>query len=55
MNEKEVIRLTPDQYLQLERQLVGPAVSTATTELLAGYQLGVQEVLKKLREGFTIG
>lgn len=55
MKEVEVVRLSPDQYQKLERSLVQPTVTTQTTELLAGYQLGVQEVLKKLREGYVAG
>jgi len=49
------VRLDPTQYLALERQMPPPAVTNATTELMAGYQLGVQAVLKALREGYTVG
>ncbi|CDK30099.1 hypothetical protein AMP1_28 [Burkholderia phage AMP1] len=55
MQEQVVIRLDPEQYRTLERQVPPPVVTTQTTELLAGYQLGVQSVLKLLREGFTVG
>jgi len=55
MIEQTFIRLDPTQYRELERRLPPPAVTNATTELMAGYQLGVQTVLKTLREGFTIG
>jgi len=55
MTEQLVVRLTPDQYRVLERSLPPPAVTNNTTDLMAGYQLGVQAVLKSLREGFTIG
>lgn len=51
----EVIVLTQKQYEALEKALAPPAVTTATTELLAGFQLGVQEVLKKLRAGYVVG
>lgn len=51
----EVIRLSPDQYAQLEKAAVSPVVTTATTELLAGYQLGVQAILKMLRDGYVVG
>lgn len=51
----EYVRLSEDQYEALERQLTGPTVTTATTELQAGYQLGVQDVLRKLRAGYVVG
>ena len=51
----EVVRLTQDQLAVLERKLVPPVVTNQTTELMAGYQLGVQAALKELRDGFTIG
>jgi len=50
-----VIRLDEDQYLALEKSLVGPTVTSGTTDLFAGYQLGVQEVLRKLRAGYVVG
>lgn len=52
---KEVLRLTQDQLAVLERKLVPPTVTNSTTELMAGFQLGVQAALKELRDGFTIG
>lgn len=55
MNEQAIVRLDPLQYQALERQVPAPVVTTQTTELLAGYQLGVQTVLKLLREGYTFG
>jgi len=59
MNEQTTaqafIRLDPDQYRALERQLPPPSVTNSTSELMAGYQLGVQAVLKALREGYTVG
>ncbi|WP_429498852.1 hypothetical protein ACQUFY_05955 [Robbsia andropogonis] len=55
METIEVVRLSADQYRELERKLTPPVVTTATTELLAGYQLGVQDVLKHLRDGFVTG
>jgi hypothetical protein len=51
----EVVRLTQEQLAVLERKLAPPVVTTTTTELQAGYQLGIQTVLKELRDGFTIG
>ncbi|KAF1043435.1 MAG: hypothetical protein GAK35_02219 [Herbaspirillum frisingense] len=53
MKEQVVVRLDEDVYRQLERTLVPPVVTNDTTGILAGYQLGVQDVLRKLRDGFT--
>lgn len=47
-------RLTPDVYAKLEKQCASPAVTSTTSELEAGYKLGVQQVLKLLREGFSL-
>ncbi|KAG0163970.1 hypothetical protein DFQ30_010697 [Apophysomyces sp. BC1015] len=52
MREQVLIRLDPEQYRTLERQVPPPVVTAQTTELQAGYQLGVQTVLKLLREGY---
>jgi len=52
---EQVIRLDPVQYRRLEQQLPPPVVTNTTSDLMAGYQLGVQAVLKALREGYTIG
>lgn len=49
----ERTRLREDQYLALERKMVPPIVSGNTTELQAAYALGVQTVLKELRDGFV--
>ena len=46
-------RLDHDQYLALAKQCDRPFVSEVTTPLQAGYQLGVQAVLKLLREGWV--
>lgn len=54
MKEQILIRLDPDAYARLERELTPPVVTNQTTDLMAGYQLGVQEVLKKLRSGYVI-
>ena len=48
-----VVRLSPAIYSSLEKQLPKPVVTDNTSALQAGYQLGVQAVLKLLREGFT--
>ena len=50
---KEVVRLDPVQYNKLESLLPGPVVGRDTTELQVAYNLGVQAVLKLLREGYV--
>lgn len=50
----DIYRLTPDVYAKLEKQCGSPAVTSTTSELEAGYKLGVQQVLKLLREGFSL-
>lgn len=50
-----VYRLTPEVYSQLEEKLLSDVlVNKETTDLQAGYMLGIQKVLKVLRDGFTI-
>jgi hypothetical protein len=51
---QDVVRLTPEVYAKLEKQCINPVVTTQTTDLLAGFQLGVQHVLRLLREGYVI-
>lgn len=54
-NIVQVIRLHPDQYNELRKSVGGtPYVGPTTTELQAGFQLGVEHVLTKLREGFVL-
>lgn len=50
-----VVRLSEEQLIALEKKLTPPMVTTTTTELLAGFTLGQQNVLKILRDGWTIG
>lgn len=52
---KEVLRLDRDTYAALAAQFGAPIVTDKTTEIQAGYQLGVQAVLTALRQGFVIG
>lgn len=52
---KTFARLTPEVYADLERKLPAPFVARDTTELQAAFNLGVQHVLKLLREGYVIG
>jgi hypothetical protein len=49
-----VIRFDETQIAALAKSLPTPAVDNDTTPLTAGMKLGVQVVLQKLREGFTI-
>lgn len=52
---REVIRLTPEQYAALEKSLPGPMAQPTAAEHYVGMLLGVQLVLQKLRQGFTVG
>lgn len=47
-------RLTPEVYQALEAKLSRTIVTSTTTPLEAGYQLGVQAVLKELRAGYVV-
>lgn len=51
----EMHRLSTEAYQQLEKTMPPLVVSLETTPHYAGYMLGVQFVLKKLREGFVVG
>lgn len=49
-------RLTPEVLREIRRKVGGPAsclVTTTTTELQAGFQLGINHVLNILAEDFT--
>lgn len=48
-------RLTQEVYADLERTVGGILVNRETTELMAGQQLGIQHVLRLLREGYVVG
>lgn len=51
-----IFRLDPASYEQLERKVLSDVVvSDKTTDIQAGYMLGIQKVLRELRVGFTIG
>jgi len=53
----EVTRLTPQVYAALRKQLGGNATAFATqqtTEIQAGFMLGINHVLNVLQEGFVI-
>lgn len=49
----EFTRMTPDVYQDFAKRFPGPARPADAFE--AGYLLGVQMVLQKLREGYVIG
>lgn len=49
--EKVIYRFTPEVLSKLENKL--PQLCVPKSELEAGVALGVQMVLKKLRDGFT--
>lgn len=53
-NAERKVRLDPEELDALRRRLPRPAVTADTTPLQAGYQLGVQQVLELLRDGWTI-
>lgn len=51
----QYFRLTPEAYRALEKSLLSDIyVNDKTTEAQAGYMLGIQKVLKVVRDGFTI-
>jgi len=50
----DMARLPPHVYDMLEKQCQPIGVTDGTTELQAGFQLGVQAVLSKLRKGFLL-
>ena len=50
----EYARLPQHVYDELERKVGGVVVNQITTDLQAGYMLGIQAVLKELRNGFVV-
>lgn len=50
----ELTRLRPDVYAGLEKQVAAPYVDRQTTEIQAGFLLGIQHVLKVLRDGYVV-
>lgn len=52
---QEFARLRSDVYQDLERKCGAIVVTRETTDVQAGFQLGVQHVLRLLREGYVIG
>jgi histidinol dehydrogenase len=55
MATNTVTRLDPETFAALVRALPSIAVGGQTTELQAGYQLGIQHVLNLLRDGYVTG
>ena len=51
---KTIVRLNTAVYDNLVRQLPKVVVTSATTAHEAGFLLGVQAVLQKLREGYVV-
>lgn len=49
------IRLSKDELQALQRKLPRPAVTDQTTDLQAGYLLGIQHVIEVLRDGWVVG
>jgi hypothetical protein len=47
-------RLDSDQYTKLAKSLPQLAVTNDTSAHQAGFQLGIQLVLQKLREGWVV-
>lgn len=51
----QVIRLNQEMYNALEREVNPfPMVTQHTTDIQAGFQLGIQRVLAVLRSGFVV-
>ncbi len=50
-----VVVLQQDVYKVLEARLSRITVNQQTTDLMAGYQLGVEAVLRELRNGMVVG
>lgn len=49
-----VTRLRPDLYAQLEKKFSTLRITETVTPLQAGYALGVEAVLKELRNGYVV-
>lgn len=49
-----LVRMDYDVYDHLERQVSNTGVVSTTSEIEAGFKLGVQHVLQKLRAGYVI-
>jgi hypothetical protein len=49
-----VTRLHPEIYAKLEQRFSKTIVTEATTPLTAAYALGIEAVLKELRNGYVV-
>jgi hypothetical protein len=47
-------RLSKEAYLELEKQLGLTQPQSNTTDIQAGYMLGICQALKVIRTGFTV-
>lgn len=52
--EVVVVRFDSQQYERLEQVVSNTGVVSTTSEIEAGFKLGVQHVLQKLRAGYVI-
>lgn len=52
--ETEFFRMNADVYSKFEASLPKPIPGQSTSDIQAGYLLGVQEVLRQLREGLVL-
>ena len=50
----QVTRLNQEVYKQIENKFSRPMVTSNTSEIEAGYQLGVQAVLQYLRHNIVV-
>lgn len=55
MKENVFVRMSYDVYKDFERQVGAMGVNKDSTVIEVSYQLGIQSVLKKLREGYVTG
>ena len=53
MEQQTVVRLDTDVYKHLENKFRTLTPNENTSQLQAGFALGVQAVLKELREGYV--
>lgn len=49
-----IVRLQPELYQKLETKLSRTIVTSSTSAIEVGYQLGVEAVLKELRNGYVM-
>lgn len=53
---QNIYRLTPQQYQELEKKATSKVhFRDETNAVQAGYLVGVQDVLRLVRDGFTVG